>query len=107
MWFGSSTMVAARTPQNSRSEIAKRHSLLQALHRAGKASRLALARELKISNSRVCDLIEEMVHEGLLCEQMGDGGERRGRRGVDVSLNPEFGRLLGFDMDAKRLRAVV
>ena len=104
-------MVASRTHprshEGSRSEIAKRHSLLQALHRAGTASRLTLARELHISNSRVCDLIDEMVDEGLLREQSAGGAERRGRRGVDVSLNPGFGSLLGFDMDAKRLRAVV
>jgi len=90
------------------SEQAKRHRLLHALHRRGTASRLHLSRELRISNSRVCDLIERMVEQGLLQEQMATaGGERRGRRGVSVGLNPRFGHLLGFDMEAKRLRLVV
>src|SRR6185437_15122540 len=70
------------------------------------SSRLQLARELRISNSRVCDLIDGMVAERLLEEEQA-GEQRRGRRGVDVRLNPRFGYLLGFDMEAKRLRLVV
>ena len=91
---------------SSAAEQFKRHSLLQALHRRGVGSRLQLARELRISNSRVCDLIDRMVLEGLLCEKT-TSGERRGRGGVRVQLNPRFGHLLGFDMEAKRLRLVV
>src|SRR5688500_9240860 len=98
-------MVAERSDQSG-SERAKRHRLLHALHRRGTASRLHLARELRISNSRVCDLIERMVDQGLLLEE-APNGERRGRRGVSVGLNPRFGHLLGFDMEAKRLRLVV
>jgi predicted NBD/HSP70 family sugar kinase len=91
---------------NSKSENNKRNSLLQALHRRGTASRLQLAKALDISNSRVCDLIEEMVAEDLLLEQAVTG-DRRGRRGVAVRLNAGFGHVLGFDMEAKRLRLVV
>ncbi|HEV2293521.1 MAG TPA: ROK family transcriptional regulator [Tepidisphaeraceae bacterium] len=98
----------AQRTDHSGSEQAKRHRLLHALHRRGTASRLHLARELRISNSRVCDLVERMVEQGLLREEMATaGGERRGRRGVSVGLNPRFGHLLGFDMEAKRLRLVV
>ena len=99
-------MVASRVPEQSTSERFKRHSLLQALHRRGTSSRLQLARELCISNSRVCNLIDGMVDEGLICEEQV-GEQRRGRRGVGVRLNPRFGHLLGFDMEAKRLRLVV
>src|SRR6185437_9147932 len=70
------------------------------------SSRLQLARELRISNSRVCDLIDGMVAERLLREEQ-IGEQRRGRGGVEVRLNPRFGHLLGFDMEAKRLRLVV
>ncbi len=98
--------MVARVPEQSTSERFKRHSLLQALHRRGTSSRLQLARELRISNSRVCDLIDGMVAERLLREEQ-IGEQRRGRRGVGVRLNPRFGHLLGFDMEAKRLRMVV
>jgi N-acetylglucosamine repressor len=64
-----------------------------------------LARELGISNSRVCDLVEEMLGEGLLHEDAT--GDRRGRKGVNVRLNPRYGHFLGFDMEAKRLRMVL
>ena len=93
-------MVAERS-EHSGSERAKRHRLLHALHRRGTASRLHLAKELRISNSRVCDLIEHMVEQGLLREDAASANrQRRGRRGVSVGLNPAFGHLLGFDMEA-------
>jgi predicted NBD/HSP70 family sugar kinase len=79
--------------------------LLQRLHRRGTGSRMHLARELGISNSRVCDLVEEMLGEGLLHED--STGDRRGRRGVSVRLNPRYGHFVGFDMEAKRLRLVL
>ena len=72
-------MSSSRNGANSRSENNKRNSLLQALHRKGNASRLQLARTLDISNSRVCDLIEEMVEEGLLLEQAVFVAEVRAR----------------------------
>jgi predicted NBD/HSP70 family sugar kinase len=99
-------MHRSRRTEHSQSQRHKRHSLLQGLHRRGTASRLHLARALRISNSRVCDLIDQMLDEGLLTEDAGDG-ERRGRRGVSVRLNPKYGHLLGFDMEAKRLRLVL
>ncbi|HTL31143.1 MAG TPA: ROK family transcriptional regulator, partial [Tepidisphaeraceae bacterium] len=100
-------MVASPSEQ-SRSERLKRHRLLHALHRRGTASRFHLAKELRISNSRVCDLVEHMVEQGLLREEVGAvNRQRRGRRGVSLQLNPSFGHFLGFDMEAKRLRLVV
>src|SRR4051812_35575458 len=99
------TMAKSQRTSHSGSKGAKRNMLLQALHRRGSASRVALARALNISNSRVCDLIEQMVSEGLLLEEQVDG-DRRGRRGVAVRLNPDYGQLVGFDMEAKRLRMV-
>jgi predicted NBD/HSP70 family sugar kinase len=98
-------MVNGHKPAFSRSEGAKRNMLLQALHRRGTGSRVGLARALNISNSRVCDLIEQMVSEGLLLEEQVEG-DRRGRRGVNVRLNPDHGQVIGFDMEAKRLRMV-
>jgi predicted NBD/HSP70 family sugar kinase len=99
-------MLSIRPANSSNSETNKRNTLLQAIHRKGATSRLQLARELHISNSRVCDLIEQMVEEKLLQEQ-AVAGDRRGRRGVGVRTNPSFGHLIGFDMEAKRLRLVV
>src|SRR6476646_10473078 len=98
-------MAQGRRVAFSRSEAAKRNALVQALHRRGVASRVSLAHALGISNSRVCDLVEQMVSEGLLLEEAVQG-DRRGRRGVAVRLNPDYGQIVGFDMEAKRLRMV-
>ena len=89
----------------SRSEGTNVMCGLAGVHRRGVASRVNLAHALNISNSRVCDLVEQMVSEGLLLEEQVLG-DRRGRRGVAVRLNPDYGQLVGFDMEAKRLRMV-
>src|SRR2546421_815741 len=98
-------MLKLKSARSSKSEKNKRNMLLQALHRRGAASRLQLARALHISNSRVCDLVEEMIGEQLLVEAE-TSGDRRGRRGGAVRLNADRGQLIGFDMEAKRLRMV-
>ncbi len=90
----------------SDNEHLKCHRLLHLIRREGQASRLQCARSLHISNSRVCDLIQQMLDRKLLVED-GDGTERRGRKGSPVRLNPDHGHLVGFDMEAKRLRLVV
>ncbi|MBN1489980.1 MAG: ROK family protein [Phycisphaerae bacterium] len=46
-----------------------------------------------------------MLDQKLLIED-GDGSERRGRKGSPVRLNPNYGHLVGFDVEAKRLRLV-
>lgn len=95
----------AQAKQNSENENLKCHRLLAQIRRQGQASRLELARALGISNSRVCDLVQEMLDRRLLIEQR-NGAERRGRKGSPVRLNAAYGHLVGFDMEAKRLRLV-
>jgi len=84
----------------------KRHAVLHMVRRMRGIGRLELARNLHISNSRVCDLVQLMLDEQLLIEDH-PGSDRRGRRGVPVMANPKYGHLLGFDMEAKRMRLVV
>lgn len=91
---------------NSDNENFKSNRLLREIRRQGRTGRLELARTLHISNSRVCDLVQQMLDDGLLIEER-TGVERRGRRGVPVMLNPAYGHLAGFDMEAKRLRLVL
>ncbi len=98
-------MLKLSKPSFSKSEGAKRNILVRALHRKGATSRARLAHALNISKSRVCVLVDQMLAEGVLLEEQVDG-DRRGRRGVAVRLNPDFGQLIGFDMEAKRLRMV-
>lgn len=89
----------------SRKENLKKHSLLRYLRREGGAGRVELAKALHISNSRVCDLVQDMLDDGRLIEEHA-GEDRRGRRLIPVKLNPEYGHFVGFDMEAKRLRLV-
>jgi predicted NBD/HSP70 family sugar kinase len=94
-----------RKPRKPDNENFRANLLVQQIRRQGRAGRLELARRFHISNSRVCDLIQDRLDRGLLIEELG-GPERRGRRGVPVMLNPKYGHIVGFDMEAKRLRMV-
>ncbi|MCX7011639.1 MAG: ROK family protein [Candidatus Sumerlaeota bacterium] len=85
---------------------AKKNLLLHRIRRAGRAGRLELARRLRISNTRVCEMVQEMLDEKLLIEDF-PGKDRRGRLPVPVELNPKHGHLVGFDMEAKRLRLTI
>lgn len=84
----------------------KRHALLQRIRRRGRTGRLELARSLRISNSRVCELVQQLLDESLLIEHH-EGEDRRGRRGVPIMVNAKFGHILGFDMEARRMRLIV
>ena len=90
----------------SPAEHDKRNRLLRAIHHRGRATRLQLARELHISNSRVCELVDRMLGAGLLREPQ-EVADRRGRRGVELVLDGGYGHLVGFDVEAKRLRLLV
>ena len=81
----------------------KRNLLLCHIRREGRISRRALARKLGLGNSRVCEIVQEMLDDGLLIEDAA-GQERRGRRGVPIMVNPTYGHMVGFDMEAARLR---
>ena len=83
----------------------KKNLLLRRIRRRGQAGRLELARTFRMSNSRVCDLIQEMLDDHLLVEDH-KGTERRGRRPVPVMVNPGYGHLIGFDMEARALRLI-
>ena len=84
----------------------RRNALLRHIRRVGVVGRLELGRQANVSRSRVCEVVQEMLTEGLLLEEL-DGQERRGRRPVPIRLDPDRGRIIGFDFEAKRMRLVV
>ena len=84
----------------------KKNLVLHRIRQAGSLGRLEIARQLGISNSRVCDLTQEMLAENLLIEDH-TGVDRRGRRGIPIQVNAKHGHILGFDMEANRLRLVL
>ena len=81
----------------------RRNRLLDRIRRGGPVGRLQLARTLRISNSRVCEVVQEMLDEGLILEEL-TGNSRRGRRPVPLRVNPHYGQILGLDFEAKRMR---
>ena len=84
----------------------RRNLLLDHIRRFGPIGRLELGRQLRMSKSRVCEVIQQMLDQRLVLESL-NGTERRGRHPVPLRLNPEHGYLLGFDFEAKRMRLAV
>lgn len=84
----------------------RKHLLLQHIYRSGSIGRLELGRDLQMSKSRLCEVVQEMIDEGLILETL-NGTERRGRRPVPLSVNPNHGCFVGLDFEAKRMRVAV
>lgn len=85
--------------------VFRRNLLLRQIRRTGAVGRLELARQLHLSKSRVCEVVQGMLKDNLLLED-GAGTKRRGPHPVPVRVNPEYGQMLGFDFEAKRMRLV-
>jgi len=84
----------------------RKNLLLQNIYRNGPIGRLELGRNLRLGKSRLCEVVQEMIDEGLLIESL-KGTERRGRRPVPLSANPDYGSFVGLDFEAKRMRIVL
>jgi predicted NBD/HSP70 family sugar kinase len=86
--------------------IANKHRILNRIFRERSCSRLYLARRLNINASTVGNYVEGFLRDGVLSEDH-DGPTRRGRSPVPVWLNPDYGRFLGVDLEALRVRTVL
>ncbi len=84
----------------------RRNLLLQYIYRNGPIGRLQLGRNLRMSKSRLCEVVQEMIDGGLIIERL-IGTERRGRNPVPLITNPDYGCFVGLDFEAKRMRLVV
>lgn len=84
----------------------RRNLLLQYIYRNGPIGRLQLGRNLRMSKSRLCEVVQEMIDGGLIIERLV-GTERRGRNPVPLITNPDYGCFVGLDFEAKRMRLVV
>jgi predicted NBD/HSP70 family sugar kinase len=84
----------------------RKNILLQHIYRNGSIGRLELGRDLGMSKSRLCEVVQEMIDEKLIVESL-DGTERRGRSPVPLSANPDHGCFVGLDFEAQRMRIVV
>ena len=83
-----------------------RHTVLHEIRRHGPVGRLQVSRQLHISKSRVCEIVQELLDEKLILEDL-NRSERRGRLPIPLRVNPEHGQFLGFDFEAKRMRLVI
>ncbi len=86
--------------------IANKHRILNRIFREGRCSRFYLARRLNINASTIGNYVEDFLQQGILLEDHARP-TRRGRSPVPMWLNPDYGRFLGVDFEALRVRTVL
>jgi|SRR5579859_2258586 len=69
-------------------------------------SRAELAETLGLSRSTISAIVDNLLDCGLVVEQ-GTGASRGGRRPIELKLNGAVGRVVGIDIGASHLSAVV
>ena len=85
---------------------ANKHRILNRIFREGRCSRFYLARRLNINASTIGNYVDDFLQQGILLEDHVRP-TRRGRSPVPVWLNPDYGRFLGVDFEALRVRTVL
>ena len=62
-------------------------------------SRIDIARKLELYRSTVSNIIGTLVESGLICEgERGEPTEKGGRKPVFLSVNPDFGCVIGIEI---------
>jgi predicted NBD/HSP70 family sugar kinase len=65
-----------------------------------------LAERLAVSRSTISVIVHDLLGRGLVLEQ-GEGTSRGGRRPIVLQINPDAGRVVGIDIGANHLSALV
>jgi glucokinase len=81
--------------------------LLRRVRAHGGLSRVQLARELKLAPSTAGIYVDRLVREGFLLETEAAGRETAGRPPTSLVPNPDGGRFIGVDFEARNLMATV
>src|SRR3954465_9003795 len=80
--------------------------IVDALRRAGTASRADLARATGLSRSTVSSLVADLQARGVVAER-GDDRTGAGRPGTLLALDPSAGAAVGVDFGHSHLRVAV
>lgn len=69
-------------------------------------SRAAMAQMLTVSRATVSTIVDRLIEGGLVIER-GAGASRGGRRPIVLTINPEAGRVVGIDIGASHVTAIM
>lgn len=71
-------------------------------------SRAEIARELNLYRSTVTNITAYLIRSGVVQEgRLLESTQQGGRKAVELSINPDFGCVLGFDIQPSHYRAVI
>lgn len=77
--------------------------MLRRVRARGGISRVELAREMRLAPSTVGIYADRLLREGFLLEAETPGRETAGRPPTSLLLNPDGGRFIGVDLEARSL----
>ncbi len=71
-------------------------------------SRAEIARELNLYRSTVTNITSYLIRSGVIQEgRLLESSQQGGRKAVELSINPDFGCVLGFDIQPSHYRSVI
>ncbi len=71
-------------------------------------SRAEIARELNLYRSTVTNITSNLIENGVIREgKLFESTQQGGRKAVELSINPDFGCVFGFDIQPSHYRAVI
>ena len=71
-------------------------------------SRAEIARELGLYRSTVTNITSYLINAGVIREgKLRSSTQQGGRKAMELSINPDFGCVFGFDMQPSHYRAVI
>lgn len=82
--------------------------IIRAVRHRPDISRIALAQELGLDKSTITNQVAALIASGLVLEVAeGDASSRGGRKPIHLSLNPEYGYLIGIELQVETWIAVL
>ena len=82
--------------------------VLRSIRQNGRISRIEIARNLGLNRSTITYIVSQLLEQGIIrTEAEGDAAAQGGRKPIFLGLNPEYGCILGLEMQYLKGHAVL
>lgn len=82
--------------------------VLQTIWKEEGISRVEIARKLNLDKSTISKITSSLLHRGLICDKKTNSGNPgAGRKRIELTVSPDFGIVLGLEIQTEYYRAAV
>lgn len=93
---------------NDFQRISNISQVFETIWREKEISRIDIARKMEVYRSTVSNIIDVLLENKCICEgQRGTAGEKGGRKPIFLSINKDFGQIIGIEIQPERYNASV